>query len=748
MLAVLVTPVQGTMGPALGGVDIPGNDIGTIIVGTKEDCASACEANPSCLAATYVLPGTIQGPDGHCWLKRAITSQQENFNCYSFIKQIISCVSVHPTADFIGTPREGFVPFDVQFTDQSTGAQTWSWDFGDGSTSDVKNPTHEYTEPGTYTVNHTVTELCKGYYDTKTMISYIIAKAQVQVMGSLEVSSTPPGARVYIDGVEMGISPLTKHLSAGTHIVLLTLNGYNDKTTAVTLTNGLTIQLPVILIPFSPTPLTTGSLQIRTTPDGAAVYVDGGSQGITLTTVSGLSIGDHTVRLMKAGYTDYQQTITISGGQITPLNIELVPESTGSLSITSSPAGASVNLDGGNKGVTPVTIQHVKAGLHTLILIKTGYQDYSTSITVTDSTTSQVTANLVIQEPKPSSDSGTLTVRSIPTGANVYLDGSLAGMTPVMIPHVTAGTHKVLLTLQDYEDISQTIEVTGGSDQEVTGDFKKNSPIIPPSIAPLVGIATGILIGASASIFTQSNPSNPIASKFQEFIKRALGNKSLDKIAAWEKKKLKIEAIRRKELFAGLSLIEILVVTTSAVLFGGAFYLIKRNLIDPGILPALSAIFVFIVIAGAAVVLNDLARRWMARQHGHYAEYQIWLLGTISLYLTAWFLGIVCGKPSRPVYEGTMEKNIRELAFECLAGPGASILFACFYAALIPLGGYAKTIGILGVSINVLLALYGLMPFEPMDGLKVWRWSRVTYLGIFLPLLGIYIAIAYLFPIN
>jgi len=44
----------------------------------------------------------------------------------------------------------------VNFTDCSENATTWLWDFGDGSQSDVQNPTHTYTDPGNYTVNLTV----------------------------------------------------------------------------------------------------------------------------------------------------------------------------------------------------------------------------------------------------------------------------------------------------------------------------------------------------------------------------------------------------------------------------------------------------------------------------------------------------------------------------------------------------------------------------------------------------------------
>ncbi|MCB0430989.1 MAG: PKD domain-containing protein [Flavobacteriales bacterium] len=44
----------------------------------------------------------------------------------------------------------------VSFTDQSTGATNWSWDFGDGGSSSTQNPTHTYTSNGTYTVKLTV----------------------------------------------------------------------------------------------------------------------------------------------------------------------------------------------------------------------------------------------------------------------------------------------------------------------------------------------------------------------------------------------------------------------------------------------------------------------------------------------------------------------------------------------------------------------------------------------------------------
>jgi len=342
--------------------------------------------------------------------------------------------------------------------------------------------------------------------------------------------------------------------------------------------------------------------------------------------------------------------------------------------------------------------------------------------------------------------SGTLSVSSSPAGANVYLDGTLVGTTPVTIPAVTAGTHTVFLTMQDYEDITQTIEITGGSYREFTASLKKKTPIVlPPIIAPFAGIATGIILGA-------------LAAALNDFIKGAFGETGVKMIEAWEEKKKKLHAIRRKEIFAGLSFIEIVVAALSAVLMGGAVFIIYPGLfiVYPDIFIVfqdiiyhnLLAIPLFIVIAGSAIILHDLTRRWVARRHGNYGEYQIWLVGTIILYLTAWKFGYACGKPSRPVFQMTWGKDSRELVVECLAGPAVSVVSACFFATLISYGEIAKTIGILGVSTNIQLALYNLMPFEPMDGPIVRKWNKWIYWMIFLTLVVIYITFAYLFPLS
>jgi PKD repeat protein len=77
-----------------------------------------------------------------------------------------------PVANFTGTPTSGAAPLTVSFMDTSTNSPTsWAWDFGDGGTSTVQHPSHQYTSAGNYTVSLTATNA--GGSDTETKADYI-----------------------------------------------------------------------------------------------------------------------------------------------------------------------------------------------------------------------------------------------------------------------------------------------------------------------------------------------------------------------------------------------------------------------------------------------------------------------------------------------------------------------------------------------------------------------------------------------
>jgi PKD repeat protein len=99
-----------------------------------------------------------------------------------------------PVAGFTDVPTSGTVPLTVAFMDASTGTPTmWNWSFGDGTpwynTTEIGNrnpPTHQYTNPQTYTVTLIVSNA--GGSDTKT--DYITVLPPPPVAGFTRVPAS------------------------------------------------------------------------------------------------------------------------------------------------------------------------------------------------------------------------------------------------------------------------------------------------------------------------------------------------------------------------------------------------------------------------------------------------------------------------------------------------------------------------------------------------------------------------------
>jgi hypothetical protein len=62
------------------------------------------------------------------------------------------------TAVFVYLPSAPGAGVGAQFVDTSTGARSWAWSFGDGSTSSVRSPLHTFALPGVYVVTQTVSD--------------------------------------------------------------------------------------------------------------------------------------------------------------------------------------------------------------------------------------------------------------------------------------------------------------------------------------------------------------------------------------------------------------------------------------------------------------------------------------------------------------------------------------------------------------------------------------------------------------
>ena len=88
-------------------------------------------------------------------------------------------------ADF--TVAQSQTTGEFEFTDQSTNATSWFWDFGDGNTSTLQNPTHGYSPQGSFQVTLTINGVC-----TKTeVVENIWATSLDQLLPGLTVQADP-----------------------------------------------------------------------------------------------------------------------------------------------------------------------------------------------------------------------------------------------------------------------------------------------------------------------------------------------------------------------------------------------------------------------------------------------------------------------------------------------------------------------------------------------------------------------------
>ncbi len=157
-----------------------------------------------------------------------------------------------------------------------------------------------------------------------------------------------------------------------------------------------------------------------------------------------------------------------------------VTATAGTLVISSIPPGATVYIDNVMKGITPVTLTDTAAGSHTLLLRRSGYDDYTRNFITEPLTPATIGATLTksITEPttRPTPSFGSVAITSFPSGAAVFLDDSPRGTAPVVIPDVLPGNHEVILSLRGYNDWNQVVSVGSGQTAAVNAILVAQAP--------------------------------------------------------------------------------------------------------------------------------------------------------------------------------------------------------------------------------------------------------------------------------
>ena len=131
------------------------------------------------------------------------------------------------------------------------------------------------------------------------------------------------------------------------------------------------------------------------------------------------------------------------------------PTTYGRIVATSHPQGAELYLDNVYRGTTPLNLDRITSGQHWIKFVMSGYQEWSSYISVSPSRTTTVSADLV---PYPSYSS--ISVYSDPQGVKVYLDNTYKGVTPLFIEKISPGQYWVKLVKSGYQDWEKNITVS------------------------------------------------------------------------------------------------------------------------------------------------------------------------------------------------------------------------------------------------------------------------------------------------
>ncbi len=341
----------------------------------------------------------------------------------------------------------------------------------------------------------------------------------------IRVWSSPSGARIYLDGVYQGVTGSDwfwiYDVSTGYHTIYLEDFGYGDYTETVYVSAGDTASVSAYLTAtpspttvVTSTPVPTGSIRVWSSPSGADIYLDGVYQGLTGSNwfwIYEVSAGYHTIRLEKSRYEDYTETVYVSAGTTSVSDAGSVyachaasvyatlTQEADSISVSSTPSGADIYLDGVYKGTTPTTISDASPGSHTLKLEKYGYDEWLTSVHVTSGVTESITGHLTaadvsspaIRIDKPAiieynnnellEEGEKVTIiygANDPSGVasiKILLDGAMlesqnqAGTYTVTTNSLTTGKHVIRVEATDsksnscFEELPITVERTGPS---------------------------------------------------------------------------------------------------------------------------------------------------------------------------------------------------------------------------------------------------------------------------------------------
>lgn len=293
----------------------------------------------------------------------------------------------------------------------------------------------------------------------------VTLRSQGSEMGSILVAGDVSGARVLVDSVDRGATPLVvEGLSVGTHRVRV-----QPRDASLT-PFETTVEVRVderVTVPFTMRPtVTPGSLHVASNVMAARLFLDGNALGVGGRTVEGLSPGEHIVEAEANGYQTARQVVRVEAGRraAVVLVMEPVPEVPGTIVVRANVRGT-VFVNGQDFGPAPVVLEGAQPGNYAIRVVAEGHSEYREVCTVRLSETCTISANLIPEEVLLRVASGT-------RGAFLYVDGEYRGPIPFegLFP---VGAHRIEVRAQGHVTHTEQIQLAPGGPRDIAVDLRR-----------------------------------------------------------------------------------------------------------------------------------------------------------------------------------------------------------------------------------------------------------------------------------
>jgi len=185
-----------------------------------------------------------------------------------------------------------------------------------------------------------------------------------------------------------------------------------------------------------------GRLSIVSAPAGATVYLDAQVVGTTPLLIQKALVGERNLTLEKKGYEDSTQDVPVRKDKLEIVMVALKQQS-GDLAIESEPTGAEIFVNRIKRGISPIVLPKLPIGKYEIVARHGGHTDAFDQAEVRYNRRTEIKLSL---QPEP----GALLVKSDPSGATVYIDGELKGITTLSIEPVSAGRRQVKIEHDGY----------------------------------------------------------------------------------------------------------------------------------------------------------------------------------------------------------------------------------------------------------------------------------------------------------